>query len=33
MDRDKWTTCRNFSNMYDHVIEEVCEASVAEKLD
>ena len=33
MDRDKWTTHHNFSNMYDYVIEEMCEASVAEKLD
>ena len=33
MDRDNWTTYRNFSNMYDHVIEEMCDAGVAEKLD
>ena len=33
MDRDKWTTYRNFLNMYDHVIEKICEASVVEKLD
>ena len=33
MNRDKWTTDRNFSNKYDHIIKEICEASVAEKLD
>ena len=32
MDRDKWTTYRNASDMYDHVIEERCDASVTEKL-
>ena len=31
MDRDNWTTFRNFSNMYDHVIEEMYDAGVAEK--
>ena len=29
MDRDNWTTFRNFSNMCDHVIEEMCDAGVA----
>ena len=33
MDRDNWTTYRNFSNMYDHVIEEMCDAGVADKLN
>ena len=33
MDRDNWTTFRNFSNMHDHVIEEMCDAGIAEKLD
>ena len=33
MDRDNWTTYRNFSNMYDHVIEEMRDDGVAEKLD
>ena len=33
MDRDNWTTYRNFSNIYDHVIEEICDTGVAEKLD
>ena len=33
MDRDNWTTYRNFSNMSDNVIEEMCDAGVAEKLD
>ena len=32
MDRNNWTTYRNFSNMYDHVIEEMFDTSVAEKL-
>ena len=32
MDRDKWTTYRNASDMYDHGIEERCDAGVAEKL-
>ena len=32
-DRDNWTTYRNFSNMNDHVIEEMCDTGVAEKLD
>ena len=30
--RDKWTTYRNFSNMNDHFIEEMCEAGAVEKL-
>ena len=33
MDRDNRTTYRNFSNMYDHVLEEIYHASVVEKLD
>ena len=33
MDRDNWTTYRNFSNMYDNVIEDMCNTGVAEKLD
>ena len=33
MDRDNWTTYRNFSKMYNHVIEEMCNDGVAEKLD
>ena len=33
MDRDNWTTFRNFLNMYDNVIEEMCDAGVVEKLD
>ena len=33
MDCDKWMTYRHFSNMYDHAIEELYEAGVAEKLD
>ena len=33
MDRDNWTTYRNFSNMYDHVLEEIYHASVVEKLN
>ena len=33
MFRDKLTTYRNFSDIYDPVIEEMCEASVTEKLD
>ena len=32
-DRDKWTTCRNFANMHDRAIEEMCEAGCVEKLD
>ena len=33
MNRDNWNTFRNFSNMYGHVIEELCDTDVAEKLD
>ena len=33
MDRDNWTTYRNISKMYDCVIEEICDAGIAEKLD
>ena len=33
MDRDNWTTYRKFSNMYDRVIEEMCDDGIAEKLD
>ena len=32
LDRDNWTSFRIFSNMYDYVIEEMCDAGVAEKL-
>ena len=33
MDRDNWASFRNFSNMYDHVIEKMYDAGVTEKLD
>ena len=33
MNYDKWTICRNFINMYDYVIEETCEARIAEQFD
>ena len=33
MDRDNWITFHHFANMYDHVIEEMCDAGVARKLD
>ena len=33
MDRDKWTIYRNFLDMYDHVIEEICGAGITEELD
>ena len=33
MGRDNLTIYHNCSNMYDHVIEEICNAGVVEKLD
>ena len=33
LDRDKWTTYANFSNMYDHIYDEMVEAGVATLLD
>ena len=33
MNRDNWTTYRNFSNISDHVIEKLCDAGVADNLD
>ena len=33
MGRDIWTTYRNFSNMNNHIIEEMCDAGIAKKLD
>ena len=33
MDCDNWNTFRNFSIIYGYIIEELCDAGVAEKLD
>lgn len=33
IDHDKWTICRNFAIINDHVIEEICETGCVEKLD
>ena len=33
MNHENWITYRSFSNMYDHIIDKMCDDDVAEKLD